>query len=78
MKKLFLLLCLLTFTILAQATNITVSSFQKTGYNYGGTTATIRVYASQNFLTNDGQSITAGAIGGPGFYQTISCTTTLA
>lgn len=52
-----------------------VSGFQIQGYQYGGATATIKVYASEAFLTADGRYYVGGAPrANAGFFLTINCT----
>jgi hypothetical protein len=58
----------------ANATPITVSATTITGYNYGGSTATLRFYAAQTFTASDGTTVPGGAVGGDGFYKSVACT----
>jgi hypothetical protein len=66
----FALLCLLCAS--AAATEVSVSGLQVKNWQFGGTTATLRVYSS-GFTASDGTVVPAGsASAGP--YQTVSCT----
>lgn len=56
-----------TITILAQ-------TFFAGGYQYGGSTATIRIYATKPFIAADGSAIPAGAVGTSAFYKSVACT----
>ena len=41
---------------------------------YGSTYAYLRIYASTDFYTSDGISITGGQVGSPNWYQQYTCT----
>lgn len=76
MKKILLsLMFVLALCASARATEISISSFQPSyEWRYGGTTATIRVYVSQSFVSSEGISVLASPVGGTNFYKTINCT----
>lgn len=72
-----IVLVVVSFASLASsvgATTITVSSFSLPNYQYGGTTATLRLYASESFFTSDGTLIVGAAAGSSGFFKSITCT----
>src|SRR5947209_9175088 len=68
-------LCVLTaFTVSARATVITVTGFSLTGYNYGGSTASLRIYADRTFTTSTGTIVVQGTPGSTTFYKQVNCT----
>ncbi|HMF57463.1 MAG TPA: glycosyl hydrolase family 28-related protein, partial [Pyrinomonadaceae bacterium] len=67
---LFLLVC----TATVNATTITISSKTVPNIQWGGTTATLRIYSSQNFMASDGTPVLAGTVGSTDVYLPISCT----
>lgn len=77
MKRLFFILTLLfASAICANATEITVGSSQwfAGSYRYAGTTATLRIYYSQSFLSNTNVNVVGSAVGSNGWYKNIACT----
>jgi hypothetical protein len=58
--------------------NITISEhvFATGLYQYGGSTATLRVYVNKSFIASDGTIVPQGAVGGTGFYKEVACTIT--
>jgi len=77
----FTLALLLAFGLLPQlmdwrasATNITISSQTVPNIRWGGTTATLRIYSSQNFIASDGTPVLSGTVGTTNIYQSVSCT----
>lgn len=55
------------------AQELTVSSFQIIDYQRPGTTASIRVWYSENFIRSDGVSIVGGAAGSGPTFKTVLC-----
>jgi len=53
---------------------IIASEQQNPMWLYGSTYAYLRIYASTDFYTSDGISITAGQVGSPNWYQQYTCT----
>lgn len=74
MKYLYSLFLIFILTVCVSATEITVSAFNNTQYQYGGSTATIRVYLSDSLITSDNKILIAGRPGSSGWYKQISCT----
>jgi hypothetical protein len=76
MKRLLLILLLLVSPIVAHAVTVTISasSFLSGTYQYGGSTATIRVYSSRSFIASDGTLVRAGAVGTTAFFKSVACT----
>jgi hypothetical protein len=69
-----LLAALAATSLRAYATTVTVAGRDVPNWTYGGPTATLKIYASQNFFASDGTPILGGAAGGAGFYKSVSCT----
>src|SRR5437016_9862538 len=75
MKRLLLsIVFLLCFAASALATQITVSSSQWPNYRYAGSTASLKIYYSQSFLSSTNVNVVGGAIGSAGFYAQVNCT----
>lgn len=53
---------------------ITISNLILPNYQYAGSTATVRIYANQDFLTSDDQVIQQGSIHERTFYKEVACT----
>jgi len=53
---------------------ILASEQQSPRWTYGGSFAYLRIYASTDFYTSDGISITAGQVGSSNWYQQYTCT----
>lgn len=75
-KKLTLILCILLCAASARAITITIAAqtFFSGAYQYGGSTATVRIYATKPFIASDSTAVPAGAIGTNAFFKTVSCT----
>lgn len=59
----------------AQATSITISSYQVPNWQYSGSTAKLRIYSDTSFITSDGTTISAGSPNtNGGFYKEVSIT----
>lgn len=71
-----LLVCALVLvSVGARPIAFTISSYSIAGWQYGGTTATLKAFANQDFSSSDGQIIKAGnASTGAGFFRTYTCT----
>lgn len=68
-----LALCLL-FASSTFATDIIIAGESFDGYNYGGSAATVRFYASDTFTASDGRIVAAGTAGSTtGFFRTLTC-----
>lgn len=66
---------MLLATVSAWATNITVQSHTVTGWQHNvGTTAKLRIYADQTFITSDGKTVIAGSPNGVASYIEVSVT----
>lgn len=77
MKRFLLaLIFLLACAIPSLATEITVGSSQwfPGSYRYAGTTATLRIYYSQSFLSSENVSVVGSAVGSNGWFKQIPCT----
>jgi hypothetical protein len=73
MKKILAaILFSLLFVVSAFATQLTVNATTVNNWTFGGSTATIRLYATKTFVTSTGTTVLAGTTSG--FYKTISCT----
>lgn len=73
---LIFLLIVVYLPIVASATSITISSFQLgSQWQYGGTTAKLRIYSSKSFTDSTGVPVMGGSAGSTtGFYKEINCT----
>jgi hypothetical protein len=72
-RTLFLSLALIALAALsAFATSITVGADTYSPWTFGGTTATIRIYATKTFVSGSGGTIIGGTTSG--FYKTVNCT----
>jgi hypothetical protein len=56
------------------AATLTVSAITVDNYRYGGTTAKIRIYASDSFFRADGQRVLGAPVGSGRWFQEVSCT----
>lgn len=65
---------LLTFAAPSFATQITVGSSQWPNYRYAGSTATLRIYYSQSFLSSENVNVVGSAVGGNGWFAQVACT----
>lgn len=55
--------------------DVTIAGASFPGYNYAGSTARLRIYASQTFTASDGSIVGGGTAGSTtGFYTTVNCT----
>jgi hypothetical protein len=75
------LLCALLFLLLAtiapaaaRAETVTVSTFTINNWQYGGTTAKLRIYADKSFTTPEGTLVVRGTVGSTSFFREVSCT----
>jgi hypothetical protein len=53
---------------------VEAQNFLEGTYNYGGSTATIRVYSTKSFITSDNEIVSFGEVGSQGFFKSIPCT----
>lgn len=55
---------------------ITISSqtFFDGAYQYGGSTATVRIYANKSFIAADGTVVPMGRVGSMAFFKAVACT----
>jgi hypothetical protein len=67
---LFTILLMILCAMRTQATTITISSFTITDWNYGGSTATLRVTLNSQFVDSDGATWNPG----PAFTKIVTCT----
>lgn len=74
MKQLLLTIFFaLAFAASVIATPITVSSYVVTGWQYGGSTAKLRIYAGEQFQTSDGNIVMPGSPTRGRWYKEITC-----
>lgn len=75
MKLLSVILFTLLFSLSTLATEVTVSSFALNNWRYGGTTASLRMYASNQFVTSDSKTVVASPrVLDQSFYAKVNCT----
>lgn len=75
MRKFFFSL-IITFLLALPvfATQITVNPFQLTNWTFGGSSAQIRIFSNQKFVTSDGQIIMQSLPTSASWYRSVNCT----